>query len=168
MRRTLSLLLLVPVIATLALASGACSDDDDDPEATATGTAIGDMQADEGGDLGDADVAQSVSIEMRDFEFIPATFEVKAGDVVEIAFTNMGSVTHDFTIEDADLDSMMMGEMEMVEGHADDEGMAMHVPLEMGHQAMARMRVHEPGEYVFYCTVAGHRELGMEGTLRVN
>ena len=167
MRRKLSLLLLVPVIATLALASGACSDDDDS-EATATGTAMGDMQADEGSDLGNAEVAQSVTIEMRDFEFVPATLEVKAGDVVEIAFSNKGSVTHDFTIEDADLDSMMMGEMEMVEGHTDDEGMAMHVPLEMGHQAMARVRVHEPGEYVFYCTVAGHRELGMEGTLRVN
>ena len=172
MRRKITFALL-PALVVFALASGACSDDDDsdNSDATAAGTATTEAHEEDGADLADAEVGESFTIEMRDFEFAPASLEVASGDVVAIAFSNTGSVTHDFTIEEADLDSMMMGEMEMVEGHSGDEhtaGMAMHVPLEMGHDATVRMRVHEPGEYVFYCTVPGHRDLGMEGTLHVN
>lgn len=169
MTRRLRLAVLLGSIGMLGLIASGCSSGSDEPsDADPTATAMAEM--DEEGELADAEVAQSLKIEMRDFEFAPATISAKAGDVIEIAFTNDGSVTHDFTIEHGDLDWMMMGDMEMVAGHSGDEhaaGMAMHVPLEGQHEAMTRMRVHEPGVYVYYCTVPGHRELGMEGTLTV-
>jgi len=158
------------------LFSAACSDSGD-PEPPATATMAADEHDDdedvhdEGSELADAAVDESITIELRDFEFAPASLEVTAGQIVEIAFSNTGVALHDFTIEEGDLDSMMMGEMQAVEGHEGNEhtaGFAMHVALEPEHDAMMRMRLHEPGEYVFYCTVPGHRDLGMEGTLTVN
>ena len=52
---------------------------------------------------------------------------------------------HDFTIDDIDV----------------------HVAADGGETAEGGLRADEPGEYTFYCTVAGHREAGMEGTLVV-
>ncbi|MDA0365746.1 MAG: plastocyanin/azurin family copper-binding protein [Chloroflexi bacterium] len=170
MRRTLLLAALLGGVGTLAILATACSSGSDEPAATSAAATAEVHDEDADGELADAAVGQSLKVEMQDFAFAPAAMTVKAGDVIEIAFTNEGTVTHDFTIERADMDWMMSGETDMVAGHTGDDheaGMAMHVPLEGGHDAMTRMRVHEPGEYVFYCTVAGHRELGMEGKLTV-
>ena len=112
-------------------------------------------------------------VEMSSFAFTPAVLEVKVGDVIEIAIQNIDPILHDFTIDKIDADlhiSYLGGSGE----HAHDADMAMemvepdlHFPLSEPGSGVVHLQVHEPGEYVFYCSVPGHLELGMVGTLIV-
>lgn len=71
----------------------------------------------------------------------------KAGKV-EVHLTNESAVPHDVAIEDEG--GKEIGKTEVI---AEDED-STTVNL-------------KPGEYTFYCSVPGHREAGMEGTLTV-
>ena len=64
---------------------------------------------------------------------------------VTIHLTNEGMLQHDFVIEDTDFRT------ELLNGGESDE-IVVNLPA---------------GEYTYYCSVAGHREAGMVGTLTV-
>ncbi|MCH7717916.1 MAG: hypothetical protein IIB21_00460, partial [Chloroflexi bacterium] len=54
--------------------------------------------------------------------------------------------------------------------HAHEEAQRdadVHFALTEPGSGVVHLRVFEPGEYVFYCSVPGHQEAGMEGTLTV-
>jgi plastocyanin len=74
------------------------------------------------------------------------TLEAAAGEVT-ITFDNPASIEHDVAIES--------GGEEIAKSDLVSEGMT---------EVTANL---EPGEYAFYCSVPGHREGGMEGTLTV-
>jgi len=74
---------------------------------------------------------------------------VQAGETL-LHFENPQSVAHDVDLEDAE--GNPIADMETVGGGYAD------VPI----------KDLEPGEYVFYCSVPGHREAGMEGTVTVH
>ena len=78
------------------------------------------------------------------FEFDPDEITVTAGEDIAIVLTS-DDLLHDFTIDDIDV----------------------HVAADRDETAEGGLRADEPGEYTFYCTVEGHREAGMEGTLVV-
>jgi len=95
----------------------------------------------QGGDLA------LTSPEAGDLIFEPDVLEAEAGEVV-IDYTNPSEVPHNVAIEDG---SETVAQGETVTG---------------GDSAPATAEL-EPGEYVFYCSIPGHRESGMEGTLTV-
>ena len=68
---------------------------------------------------------------------------------VAIEFTNPQSLSHDVAIEDSG--GKEIGKTDLVAA-----GSAVTTIADM-----------KPGEYTFFCTVPGHREAGMEGTLTV-
>ena len=72
----------------------------------------------------------------------------KAGEVV-IEFDNPSPIPHDV----------------VVEGEGDEELGA--TPQISSDTATLRIAAIEPGEYTYFCSVLGHRESGMEGTLTV-
>lgn len=150
--------LLVPVAAILIIATGvACGSDGTDGEGQGDG-------------LAGADVAGRLSIEMRDIAFEPARLTVRAGEVTELTARNRGAVKHDFTIDkmDADVTEMTAGGGGASDRHMmDNTSKAMHMAVDAGGQGVMRLRVNEPGEYRYYCTVPGHREAGMAGMLIV-
>lgn len=80
------------------------------------------------------------------FSFDKETLEAPAGTVT-IHLTNDASVPHDVAVEgngvDEKSDTVTNGDTSLT--------------VEL-----------EPGEYTFYCSVPGHREGGMEGTLTVS
>jgi plastocyanin len=81
-----------------------------------------------------------------DLSFDKGTLEAPAGEVT-IRMANPSSVPHNVSIEGEGVDE---------EGDTVDQGGTSTVSAEL-----------QPGEYSFYCSVAGHREGGMEGTLTV-
>ena len=109
-------------------------------------------------------------VRMTNFAFTPDVLEVNAGDVLEIAIQNVEPVLHDFTIDQigADVHISYLGGTGQ-HAHAEAERDAdVHFALTEPGSGVVHLRAFEAGEYVFYCSVPGHREAGMEGTLIVN
>ncbi len=96
----------------------------------------------QGGDLA------LTSPEAGDLIFEPEALEAKAGEVV-LTYTNPSEVPHNVAIETRWRDPRPERNRDGWRYSAD---------------ATAEL---DPGEYVFYCSVPGHRESGMEGTLTV-
>ena len=145
--------MLVPLVSILVLAAvgAACGSSDHEPS-----------------DLVDAQVGRRMTIEMRDIAFEPKRMAMPRGEVIELTARNNGAVVHDFTIDKMDADVMQMMSGGGDEGHTmDTPSRAMHIAVGAGRQAVMRMRIHQSGEYQYYCTVAGHREAGMTGVLVV-
>ena len=108
-------------------------------------------------------------VEMTSFAFVPDVLEVSVGDVVEIAIQNVEPVLHDFTIDEIDADvhiSFLGGTGQ--HAHQEPEIEAdVHFALTEAGSGIVHLIINEPGEFVFYCSVPGHRESGMVGTLQV-
>jgi len=86
-----------------------------------------------------------VTVTAVDIDFNPDQFSIPADTAVEIHVVNEGTLTHDFIIEDTEYGTELL-----------DPG------------AETTLTVNLPaGEYIYYCSVPGHREAGMEGTLAV-
>jgi plastocyanin len=81
------------------------------------------------------------------FKYMPSTLSAKAGKVT-IAFTNRAPVEHNLTVASA------------------SGAVAGATPTFMGGVKNVTVSL-TPGTYKFYCTVPGHRQAGMEGTLVV-
>ena len=91
-----------------------------------------------------ADGARRVEVVGNAFTFDPDEIHVTAGEDIAIVLTSE-DILHDLTIDELDA----------------------HVAADKGDTAEGGFRADEPGSYTYYCTVEGHREAGMEGTLVV-
>ena len=113
---------------------------------------------------------RQLTIAFEDIRFAPAELTMPAGEVVEIEVENVGALTHDLTIDHIDAEVAMQHEpaQHAPAGHdAHGDAAVVHLALAAGDRMVARLRVHEPSEYTFYCAEPGHREAGMVGTLIV-
>lgn len=138
MKKKLSIALAITAIAPFGLV--ACGDDDD--EASSGGSEETETSSSSGG--GSA-VAIS-AVPDGSFAYEQDSAEAEAGTVT-IEFDNPATLGHDVQIE----------------GESGDLG-GTDVISEDSTTADVEL---EPGDYTFYCSVAGHREGGMEGDLTV-
>jgi plastocyanin len=141
------------ILASIALV--ACgSDSSDDTSATTGGETTSESGAESGGG-NEAQGKSAGSAAVVDFEADPGggiayttdSATAKAGNVT-IDFTNPQPLTHDVAIEDSS--GKTIGQTDLIAEGSDS------APVKL-----------KSGEYTFYCTVPGHREAGMEGTLTV-
>jgi len=88
--------------------------------------------------------ARTIDVSAKSFEFTPKEIDVKAGEPVTISL-KAEDILHDFTIDNPKV----------------------HVAASPGDPGKGGLKVDQPGRYTFYCSVAGHRTAGMEGTLVV-
>ena len=138
-------LILIAVIALAGFGLAACGGDDDDEEETTAAATTTTETAGAGGGASTVEVSApadgSLSFEQPDLT-------TRAGSVT-ISFTNPASVSHDVKVEDSS--GSELGGTELV-----SQG-----------EATATVDL-QPGSFTFFCSVPGHREGGMEGTLTVN
>jgi uncharacterized cupredoxin-like copper-binding protein len=92
-----------------------------------------------------AAASTEAAVSTVDLAFEPKEFTIAAGTDVTVTITNEGALQHDFTIDELDIASDL---------------------LNGGDSGTVTINA-EPGTYEFYCSVPGHREAGMVGTLTV-
>lgn len=136
--------LLLAAFAALALLAACASDDSDDAP------------------------ARAMQVSMQDIAYSNTALTASRGEHIRIELDNKGGVTHDFTV-----DRMPTQGLHMMGGAGGDEHQhmtgehAMHLALDTGKSGWLEFEPTETGTYEFYCTVPGHREAGMHGTLTV-
>jgi plastocyanin len=135
----LSVLLAVAAIGS-GILTGALEDEEEEGAAEAAG------QPAEGGGGGAGRMLSIAADPGGALRFDTRTLEAQAGQVT-IQMENQSPVPHNVSIDG---------------GGVDEEGNT----VEQGGTSTVRAELR-PGEYAFYCSVAGHREGGMEGTLTV-
>jgi uncharacterized cupredoxin-like copper-binding protein len=88
--------------------------------------------------------APTVRVTASNFEFTPEEIEIGAKEETTLVL-HSGDGSHDFAVDG-------LGRVAAVGGGATDR---------------ARLRIDAPGRYTFFCTLPGHRDGGMEGTVLV-
>jgi len=88
--------------------------------------------------------ARPIRVQASNFEFSPDRLSVKVGEEVAFRLQSNDS-SHDFAVDG-------LGRVAEVGG---------------GETTTARLRIDDPGTYTYFCTVPGHRDGGMEGTIAV-
>lgn len=89
--------------------------------------------------------AATVEIVATDLRFDPTTVTITPGVPVNLTLGNEGRAFHDLTIPP----------------------LGFRLDADPGTQASGSLAVDEPGTYAFECSVPGHAEAGMRGTLVV-
>jgi plastocyanin len=143
------------VLAIAALALVACGSSSDSSSST-TEASGGESQAEQGGGAPEeSSSAGGGSGSTLEFEADPngelaytSTSETAKAGEVTVAFKNPQSLTHDVAIEDSS--GKEVGATELIADGSDTTSVDL-----------------KPGTYTYFCTVPGHREAGMEGTLTV-
>ena len=137
------LALLMSLLALGAVGLAACGGDDDTTSAADT-TATETTAA--GGGGGGATIAISADPGGQ-LAYTETEVSAPAGDDT-IEFDNPASLEHDVVVEDADGNEV--GRTDVISGDTTTADVTL-----------------EAGTYTFFCSVDGHRDAGMEGTLTV-
>lgn len=153
MKKVAALLVLALAALTLVACGG---DDSSDSTATTAETAAESTGANgaagaggsEGSGGGGGSVVEIEAAPGSDLAYVQEAAKAKAGQV-SIEFNNPQTLSHDVAVEDSS--GKELGKTELV---ADGSSTGTIGNL-------------KPGKYTFFCTVPGHREAGMEGTLTV-
>jgi plastocyanin len=90
--------------------------------------------------------AQKVTVEGSEFAFSPSAITLKKGQPAEITFKNTGAFPHNLSIADLNVKTKT---------------------IQPGEQDTVQFTPDKTGQFAFICTVPGHADKGMKGTLTV-
>jgi plastocyanin len=147
MKKLAALLVLALASTALVACGGSDSTTTTSSGEEAGGGAAAESGKESGGAEGGGSTLKFEADPNGEIAYTTTKASAKAGEVT-IDFNNPQSLTHDVAIEDSS--GKEVGKTELIgEGETSTS-----VDL-------------KPGTYTYYCTVPGHREAGMEGTLTV-
>ena len=89
---------------------------------------------------------------MTEYEFDPNDLQVGAGDVIEA--DNAGKLEHNLTIEEG------------ADAEKESKQLAATPDVQAGSSGNLTVP-DDPGRHSIVCTIPGHRELGMIGTIEI-
>ena|SRR5581483_7347632 len=88
---------------------------------------------------------KELTVEGSNFKFVPNTLTVNKGDTVKLTFKNTGGM-HDLVIDQLNVRTKVIGS---------------------GQTDTVTFTASQAGTFQYYCSVDGHRAMGMVGTLTV-
>jgi plastocyanin len=142
--------LFVLALASVALVACGSSNSTTTTSSSSTEEANGGAAAESGKEAGGGEGGSTVAFEADpsgELAYTTTEASAKTGNVT-VDFKNPQSLTHDVAIEDSS--GKEVGKTELI-----------------GEGETSTTVDLKPGTYTYYCTVPGHREAGMEGTLTV-
>jgi uncharacterized cupredoxin-like copper-binding protein len=104
-----------------------------------------------------------IALRAFDMGFDPPAITLHTGEQMEIVLNNDGSTLHDLKVAGLDADLIQKDSSGPLSG---DKG-ELFVSASPGRQATLTFIPREAGTFTFYCTISGHRRLGMEGAITV-
>ncbi len=143
----LALLLASVALVACGSSSSSSSSSTASPATTNSGAAV----RSKGKTASSGEVSQTLKVEANpngQLSYLPNQLSAKAGNVT-IDFKNPQGLSHDIAVEDPG--GKLIGKSELISESA--------TTLSLSNLT--------PGTYHYYCTVPGHREAGMEGTLLI-
>ncbi|MFK9120387.1 plastocyanin/azurin family copper-binding protein [Peribacillus frigoritolerans] len=107
-------------------------------------------------------ISNAIALEVKalDFSYEPRNISINRGKEYEITLKNDGKDEHDINIVSRD---------EFYKKNTEDlhgEG-SFHLHAKAGESASAKIGSLPAGNYIFYCTLPGHKEAGMIGKITV-
>lgn len=109
---------------------------------------------------------KTIQIEAKNMAFNTNKITLKTGVPVKLVFVNKDQVVHDLSIDTIPVDVTAQTENPDGHDHAGKEP-DLHVSAKPGQKGWIEFTPTADGTYTFYCTVNGHKEHGMAGTLVV-
>lgn len=106
---------------------------------------------------------RTVVLQAKNVKFLPDKLTIPMGSVVELKLENMDATEHDVQVDG--LDASVMSGGAMTAGHGGAQMVAVHTMANMMGSVV--FRANKKGTFNFYCTITGHKESGMVGTLTV-
>jgi len=140
-RRFAALFAIGAAVAVPMMGCGSSSNDNSTSNAA--------TQAQTTGGTAATGAGSSVDLTATDFKFDPSDPNVKSGEV-SFNMKNDGQVTHSLEIED-----VTPGHDQELEGD-----------VSPGQSGTLKVNL-APGKYEFYCPIANHKQMGMEGEITV-
>ncbi len=135
------------VVAALAVVGLAACGGSSNNSTTAASTPASTTPAGGGGGAGGGSTVDISTPSGSNLEYDQKSVTAKAGKVT-IGFDNKEALPHDVAV--ADSSGKVLGQTDLVSSGTASTTVDL-----------------QPGTYTFYCTVPGHREAGMQGTLTV-
>ena len=89
---------------------------------------------------------RGITVEGDEYAFSPESITVEAGERIRLTFKNMGNLPHNFAIDELGISTKTIAG---------------------GNSDTIEFTAETTGTFAFYCSIAGHRQLGMEGELEV-
>ena len=139
-------LLALIAIAAIPVALAACGSDDSTSTSAASETTSSTAASTDSSTTASSGGGQTVKIGESEYKLDPSDATLKAGSVT-LDVTNDGTITHNLQIE----------------GNGVEETTDSLAPGDTGELTVDL----KPGSYEMYCTIDGHKDLGMEGTVTV-
>lgn len=104
-----------------------------------------------------------LSVTASEWSFEPASIVLPQGEEITITLRNEGEIIHNLKVDDLTVDVHAQNSSGGFEADEDE----VLVGADSENVGTITFVALEPGEYSFYCTIANHRQLGMEGMLVV-
>ncbi|MBI3972994.1 MAG: multicopper oxidase domain-containing protein [Chloroflexi bacterium] len=114
--------------------------------------------------------AQVITVKATEFTFGDSNLRVAANKPVRLVVANGGLIEHDWVVDKLPAKDVRTGNGQMQsqmqnQGHGHADQVAAHAAP--GMQAWVEFTPTKKGAYETYCSIPGHKDAGMKGTLVV-